>query len=751
MKLHVNKVLVPVTALAVSWSFIACEKPVEKSSEPAKPAEPGKPADSAKPVEAAKAAVENAAAKVVAAVTPATDVSNIAATYGFAAQLPKDVETFSNSYRLHDMWVSVANSKWAATFVDLIKKQPDGQRMLDQWNSPQAEQGKGFAEAFLGNEFFFAGAAGFSGKVAPLVELMQEVQMLQLQALVTNGMMGGNPADGNKALMRMLKDNAAELIPKATKLELPPMIMGFKAGKVRKEIEGPVNQMLENGGLPPGVEVGKFKVSDKYDFQSLSVQVRKVIPPTQEAQMLIQFKELLGDEAQAKAAVDALMAKRVELSWGWVGEYLVMSIGSDHAHVKLAASAADSALSIPEVAARAALFADKKPIGLAYSSKALFDSMSKPVELAKPFGDMTASLQGILAPDAIKGMTADVKSMEGKVQSLMKTNNSAQVGVTYLDGGLRMDALGGPRSANAGPAKPLALSTLATPTTALSIFSHDTSTNNGQMAAIVEDGASMVFGWYEKFGRKMVPEDGQQGAATVEAIAKPMVIEFWKSCRMLGKAFGDQSAMLVDLNGPMPQLPQIPPSIAAGGKMPRLALAMDLKDRAALGEAWKGFEKLIKQGIAFIPQGADAPPIPEPLMRKEGDVEIHYVDLPMKLGDLLPHIAISKDKWILSTSPSYSAELAKQGATGTANQNVEMRADIGALANFADAWMKVAAANPSEFFKGNASGAEEFQKAKPMIDAAMGLVRSLKSATMQVGEEGGKNHMTGSFLVEDLK
>ena len=511
-----------------------------------------------------------------------------------------------------------------------------------------------------------------------------------------------------------------------------------------------VNQMLESGKLPPGFEVGKFKVSDKYDFQSISVQLRKVVPPTQETQMVVQFKELLGDEAAAKTAVDTLMAKRFELSWGWVEEYLVMSIGSDHAHVKLAASGAESALSIPEVAARAALFADKKPIGLTYSGKALFDAMNTPMELAKQFGEVTASLQGILNPEAIAGMTADVKSMEGKVQALTKSVNSAQVGVTYLDGGIRMDALGGPRSANAGPAKALALSSLATPTTALSIVSHDTSTNSGQTAAIVEEGAAMVFGWYEKYGRKMLPEDGQQGAAMAEAIAKPMIIDFWKSCRLLGKSFGDQSAMLIDLNGPMPQMPQVPAAFASG-KIPRLALALDLKDRAALSESWKGFDKIVKQGIALIPQGADPQAIPEPVMRKEGDVEIHYVDLPVKLGDLLPHIAISKDKWILSTSPSYSAELAKQGTTGSANQNIEMRADVGAMASFADGWMKLAAANPGEFFQGNASAAEEFQKNKPMIDSAMSLFRSLKSASLQVGEEAGKNHMTGAFLVEDLK
>jgi hypothetical protein len=751
MKLHLNKAFVPVTALAVSWLFIACEKPAEKPADAPKPPAAEQPV---KPAEAPKAAVENAAAKVVAAVAPAApsaDVAKIRDVYGFASLLPKDVETFSSMYRMHDLWTTIANSKWSATVVDLMKKEPEGQRMVEQWNSPQAEQAKVFAEAFLGNEFFIAGTAGFSGKVAPLVELMQEIYMLQFQAALTGGMLGGNPADTNKALMRMMKDNAATLIPKATKLEIPPVLMGFKAGKVRKEVEGAVNQMIESGNLPPGVEVGKFKVSDKYDFQSLSVQLRKVVPPTQETQMQLQFKEMLGDEAAAKSAVDALMSKRFEVSWGWVGEYLVFSLGSDHAHVKLAASDEDSALSIPEVAARAALFADKKPISLEYGSKALFDSMSKPVELAKPFADVTASLQGIIAPDAIAGMTADVKSMEGKVQALMKTENSAQVGVTYVDGGIRMDAFGGPRSANAGPAKPLTLSTLATPTTALALFSHDTSTNSGQTAALIEDGASMVWGWYEKFGRKMVPEDGQQGAAMVEALAKPMIIDFWKSCRQLGKAFGNESALLVDLNGPMPQLPNMPAAVAAGGKMPRIAVAMDLKDRAALGEAWKGFEKIIKQGIALVPQGADAPPLPEPLMKKEGDLEIHYVDLPIKLGDILPHVAISKDKWILSTSTSYSAELAKQGATGSARLNTEARADIGAIANFADHWLKLAAANPTEFFEGKTSTIQEFQKNKPILDTVLTLVRAMKSATMQVGEEGGKTHITGSFLVEDIK
>jgi hypothetical protein len=466
--------------------------------------------------------------------------------------------------------------------------------------------------------------------------------------------------------------------------------------------------------------------------------------------MLLQFKEILGDEAAAKAAVDALMAKRVEISWGWVEDYLVVSLGSDHAHVKLAAGDADSALSIPEVFARASAFAGKQPVMLGYGSKALFDKMSKPVEFAKAFAEMTGGLAGILKPEALSGMNADVKRMEGKVQGLFKSVNTPQVDVGYLEGGIRFDVVGGPRSASAGASQALAFSSLTTPTTAMSLVANSVNADSGKTADLIEEGAGMVWGWFDKYGRTMVPEDGKQNVAMVEAMALPMVKEFWKSCRLLGKSFGTNSAVLVDLNGAMPPLPNAPKSAIDGGKMPRLAIAMDLKDRAALSEAWKGFEKIIKQGLALVPQGADAPPVPEVKKEDKDGVEIHFVDLPIKMGDLLPHVAISKDKWILSTSPSYSVELSKLPAAGTAKLDGSMRIDFGAVSNFADHWLKLAASNPGEFFP-QSGQAEDFAKNKPTVDAVMKLVRAFKSMDVQMGEEGGKRHSTMSLQVEDLK
>lgn len=747
MKLNLNKALIPVTALAVSWSFVACEKPADKPAEPPKaPAteQPAKAADSAKPAETP--------VKAVAAVTPSANVANLSATYGFAARLPKDVEMFSDSYRLHELWASVAKSKWAATLVDLLKKEPEANQMLERWNTdPGIQKGKEMAEAFLGNEFFTAGTAGVSANLGPWVEFGQQFIELYYQAAITGGMLGGNPADTQKAMMRMFKDNADELLPKAVKLEIPPLLMGFKAGKVRAEFDAFIKQGLDSGNLPPFVESSTFKVADKYSFQSLSIMVRKAVPPSAEEGMVAQLKELVGDEAKAKSLVAALMAKHFEVSWGWVDDYLVISLGSDHAHVKLASSEADSALSIPDVAARAAMFAGKQPIGIEYYSKALFDQLSHPMELAAPFAKITESIKGIIAPAALASMNADVKRFEGKVQALFKVVNSSQVSVSYVDGGLRADLFGGPRSANAKPSQPLAFSTLATPTTVMSLIANDSSGESVKTGELIEEGASMVWGWYKTHGAAMMPEDGKQQAAMMEAMAVPMVKDLWKSMTLLGTAFGDNLAMLVDLNGAMPPVPGAPKTALEGGKIPRAALVMDIKNRAALSEAWKGFEKLVKQGIALVPQGADAPPIPEPQMRKEGDVEIHYVELPVKMGDLLPHIAISKDKWILSTSPTYSVELAKLPTAGTTKADGEMTMSFGAIANFADHWVKLASSNPSDFFAGKTDEIEMFQKVKPMIEVGINLVRAIKSASIQMGEEGGKTHATMSLLVEDLK
>ena len=51
------------------------------------------------------------------------------------------------------------------------------------------------------------------------------------------------------------------------------------------------------------------------------------------------------------------------------------------------------------------------------------------------------------------------------------------------------------------------------------------------------------------------------------------------------KGLGKNRALLVDLNGEFPALPKLPKEFADHGKLPRLSLFADVKDRQAVGKA----------------------------------------------------------------------------------------------------------------------------------------------------------------------
>jgi len=747
-------------ALAVASSFIACDKKPEpsanppakpaeptKPAEPAKPGEPGepaKPSEPAKPAEPPKStgAPKPAEAPKTTSTEPAAapaNVSAISATYGFAAMLPNDVEAFSSHYRLHELWVKLSNSNWAKTLLNLpgLKDEAKIKEMIANWNSPQALKGREILEALFGNEIAFAQPAGFGEKFMPWVDLIGELQGVQMQQIFMTGMSGGHAPDPSK----VFRDAAPELIPALLKCDIPPVLIAAKAASAKADIDGAMAMVLAQAGgkLPPGVEIGKF-TSGKYEFQNITVNAEKALAGMEEM-VRGTIAEVMGDEAKAKAAIESLKKKRIEIAWGWVGDYLVISLGTDHSHVKFAAGDADSALSIAAVARRAAQFADKKPLGISYAGAALLEKLNGKVEFADKFKKLSDELGTLLKPEHIAAMQADVKKFEGKVQSLVSTKYDPMVGIGYWDSGLRAEAFGGARQTQFDTAKPLTFASLFTKTVFLFADGRSNPANDGKLADLIEDGAGILWGWYEKFGKTMVPDSERSGATMVESLALPMVKDVWASSRKLAKALGNESAFVLDLNGAMPKLPNVPAEVA-DGKIPRIAWVAELKDRAGVSDAWKGMDKVIKQ-IGALSQGA----VPEPEMKKEGDVEIHFIQLPIPTDDLLPHIAISKDRWILSTSPSLSKEIAATAPSAAgAPLGAEGRISLPALCDFADAWVKLAEKDPNgPFARGDGP------QTRAIVGDVIRLVRAIQSVEWRVFSEGSETRNSAYLKLEDLK
>jgi len=557
-------------------------------------------------------------------------------------------------------------------------------------------------------------------------------------------MSGGVPPDSAK----VLRDAAPEIIPGLVKCDIPPMLIAFKAAKAKADIDGGMGMALQQLGmrLPPGVEIGKFKLADKYDFQNITLNAGKLVEAMQEEMIRGQLAELLGDEGKAKQSVEALKAKRMEIAWGWVGDYLFISFGSDHAHLKFADGDADSALAIPAVARRAAQFLDKKPLGLGYANATMFEKLHGKLEFADAFKKLSDELAGLLKPEHIAAMQADVKRFEGKAQSLYAAKFDPMVSVSFWDSGIRGESFGGVRQTALDTTKPLGFASLLSKSVFLFGDGRSNSANDGKYADLIEDGATMLWGWYDKYGRTMVPKDEGQGAAMVEAMALPMVKDLWAASRKLSKALGTESAFVFDLNGNVPKVPNLPPNLA-DGKVPRVAWVAELKDRAGVSDAWTGFSKIIKQLAALAPGGA----VPEPTMKKEGDVEIHFVELPVPTDDLLPHVAISKDRWIISTSPSLTKEITSHApASGGTPLGSEWRMQIPAACDLAEAWLRVVDKDPAFFFH---SGFDQkgYAKMRPTFGELIRLARSIQSLEWRVFTEGSETRNSVFLKLEDVK
>ena len=736
---RLHTLFAPVAALAVATSFAACDKAEKKIAEETN--------------QSPKATVESALQSAKEALTPAAPAADIAAlraAYGFAARLPKDVEAFSANYRLHDLWEKLSATKWSATLLalPLVKENREFQTFLGQWQSMrEAQLAKNLLEAFMGAEVVFAEPMGFTDKFLPWVDLIGDFQAANFQRGLMAGMTGGKPPDSAK----LMREVAPEMLPALVKCDLPPLFFAFKAVKAKADIDKGLEAGIKqaSGQLPPGVELGQFKLADKFDFQSITVNARKAIAPSMESRLQSQIKELLGDEDKAKEVMKAILAKNVELAFGWVDEYFILSIGTDHAHLKLATGDADCALAIPVVAKRATQFLGNNPLGLAYGSAAMFGKIHRPMEFSKPFNAVTDELQGLIKPEHLTAMRADVKRLEGRAQEVFTTKFDAAVAVNYWDGGIRGESFGGTRQAAIDSSKPLGFSSFLTPATLLLLDSRANAATSKKFADFVEEGAGTLWGWYEKYGRTMVPESERQGAAMVEAIAIPIVKDFWNSCRQLGKALGEESAVVLDLNGTMPKLPNVPPAFA-DGKVPRLAWVWELKDRAAAAEAWKGFDKIIKQISAFIPQGAASQDMFQPQMKKDGDSELHFIPLPVPTDDLLPNITITKDRWILSTSPTLSKELAsKSVATGGAPLGGEWRMQLPALCDLGNAWMKLLGKGGGS--SPNSGGGMHQMDRLEVIGDLLRLARSFSAIEMRIFEEEGQTRTSSFLKLDDLK
>jgi hypothetical protein len=295
----------------------------------------------------------------------ASDEAKLRAAFGFAAQVPSDNEGYVAFYQLGKLWHDFKASKtFASLLTNPLVQQVTGQDSFKKgWGefsvNPKGAEWRAVVSEALGGETFVSFAPGSAVKLQAWMRISNEMRLAQFRAAL---------AQGNAKQKAKPDDYLAGLLPFAKSLDFPPVLIGFKMGAHKTSLLAEIERGEKN--LPPVIERAQFNVNGNLPFKSLTATVSKVLPPDKQEALKKFVSEKITDPKTADETFQSLLARHIEIAYGFIGDYFIVSIGPDHSHLKTSADFAGSLLSRPEITSVAG-YADKKLLSFSFSSAEL--------------------------------------------------------------------------------------------------------------------------------------------------------------------------------------------------------------------------------------------------------------------------------------------------------------------------------------------------------------------------------------------
>ena len=702
---------------------------------------------------------------------PASATVNPDDTFGFMSQAPANVEAYAGFYHAGKTWQDIAHSKAFATLrsnslvrqgVGLVQQASAALSALAALPSPapspagilsdpRLAKWKHLLGIVLGDEFFVSFADGATSKLETWLQFQKEIRLVQFK-----GQIAGVTAPKSANSGQWMVDALPQLAPYLKTLEIPPTIMGFKVVAQKPAVQQEID-LLEKR-LPASVVKAGFDLNGK-PFKSWTFVAGALVPADVQGKWRASLEKEVGDKAVADGYFDALAARKLEIAFGYVGDYLLVSIGSDHAHLKLAASTGESLIHRPELTVL-------KP----YSSEAIFTAawtsqkmleafyQNSRVELLPFLEEARPALAKFLSPEGTVRLESDLRRLDEKVKNLFKPSKvQAQAAVSFWKDGLRGEAFGGVMPAGLDAQRPLRFEATDTASTFLWADKQADPAFSAALVDWVEDLTSSLFGIYHTEVLPKLPDQQRQQYSMVEALVLPKLTALYQITRdQFLKSLGTESALSMDLNGPMPAVPLVPLPIQQSGKMARVAILRNVNDPKLLAQSWTSYFNLAQEISMMLPPTMQMPGgLVQPKSKEAGGGTMYYYSLPMETGDLLPNVTIASTKdFIVSTSPSYVSEvselLAKAPAIASVPTALKIDLRLTALYDFAEKWLEVANNNTDTFFKGDAAAAARFKKDEPAFIDLLKSFRAVQGVEGRLYEENGGIRTSSVLHVHDI-
>lgn len=440
------------------------------------------------------------------------------------------------------------------------------------------------------------------------------------------------------------------------------------AAKLTPEALTQAKATLKDANLPEDMELhGIVSLYDK-TYNGLACKVAEVDCKKLRAKLEERLEEAKAQITvsqenleRLKAALKRLDESQLYVAVGFVDDTLVGFITTNpEKQVRLAASPQESVLSRPDFSmadaqlqypAYGLLFADKAStkglinLDLAYYKgmltglKDVMQTIGADWKIADPAPSMTAL-------DSIKG------SMLGIYEKLAR-NATAVSYYSWQDQGVHVEACTYPLDFYKLDA-PSAMSSVRP---GASTVLYSSCTINPQLVdmgcSLCDNIARIVWDYGNAYisNPKHDVNDQVRMAAPMLQMARPTIEELWKAYKTALSGLTGSSVFIMDMQGaPSPTLKNVP--------APRFSAAYEVKNRAALGEAWQKVADAAKTIVTLVSQGKMAE-LPAPKSSVEGDVTTYDYECPLG-ADLNPVVNVSDTRWAVSMPKVFGMEVIKE-------------------------------------------------------------------------------------------
>ena len=692
--------------------------------------------------------VEEGAAEVTEAVksvlAPSADAAKRAQAYGFASRLSSDVDAVMGFRNLGDVMNSFTGSNFFKQIMQL-----SGGAVPPQ----QVDMATGEAAKYIGKDVFVAFSDGSAEQFDRLMVVYDYYYKAMYPVMLQGAMAGMNGGgagledQGKEMFMQILEADNGRLMELAGELQVPGMLIGSRIEEGADDILAQLAGI--EGQLPPTAVVSEIDVAGSENkFKSWTIAAKDAFGEAEREAMRAEF-----DDADIAAKIEKIIdSKKIDFSFGKVGDYLIFSIGENHDHLKFAEKPEDSLVAQSRFDFGDA-YLDKKLMAYSYNTKEMAEALSHPDEMLALTGAVQDFIGQMAQGGVDLGQTGALVGKAGETLVKMMTNESFKgFGIAYLEDGLKIETIGGYSTPGLDKDAKLTFANLISDDTFFAAASATTPEYEQMGMDLLETIIKAGHEGASSFAKLQPDSEFGQNFGQMNALFAPKLINLWTILReKVQGGLGHQSGVYVDLKGSAPKIPGLPQVLINEGKVPRIVFASDVSDRAKLAAGWDEFVPALNDLAKSIPgqQPGSEFQLPDVTSFDNSGTGTHFIQMPFFGGDFLPSITVNDDVMLMSTSNGLASDIAKNAKAGDMTGAV-FQINFDTLRVFASDWVKLVMDNADEVFAGDEFAADSFREKAGMIQLGLEMMKVMKKIHYHNFVEGdewrGSTHLHFSDL-----